>query len=70
MPLLQIIVILISFIPPFPSGWLRFKNKCFMFKGKKGDMKANWFDAQDWCKAQQGNLAIIDDQYENGKLNL
>uniref|UniRef100_A0A3Q0SUI2 C-type lectin domain-containing protein n=1 Tax=Amphilophus citrinellus TaxID=61819 RepID=A0A3Q0SUI2_AMPCI len=53
----------------FPVGWLRFKNKCFMFKGKKHDIKANWSYARSWCRDQGGDLAVIDNQYENGKLN-
>ncbi|MEQ2193685.1 hypothetical protein XENOCAPTIV_009658 [Xenoophorus captivus] len=55
-------------VPPSPvPGWLRFKDKCFMFKGKKHEMKANWSHARSWCKDQGGDLAIIDNQYENGK---
>uniref|UniRef100_A0A8D3CX63 C-type lectin domain-containing protein n=1 Tax=Scophthalmus maximus TaxID=52904 RepID=A0A8D3CX63_SCOMX len=56
---------LLSFLPSFPAGWLRFKDKCFMFKGKKDDVKANWSHARSWCKDQGGELAVIDDQYEN-----
>ncbi|KAM8872531.1 uncharacterized protein ACB058_004460 isoform 1-T1 [Synchiropus picturatus] len=48
-----------------PAGWLRFNNKCFLFKGKKGDMKANWSHARGWCREQGGDLAVIDSQYEN-----
>ncbi|KAK5617685.1 hypothetical protein CRENBAI_001663 [Crenichthys baileyi] len=48
-----------------PAGWLRFKDKCFMFKGKKDEIKANWSHARSWCKDQGGELAIIDNQYEN-----
>ncbi|XP_062291189.1 macrophage mannose receptor 1 [Scomber scombrus] len=48
-----------------PEGWMRFKDKCFLFKGKKDDLKANWTFARSWCQQQGGNLAIIDDQYEN-----
>ncbi|XP_033951501.2 uncharacterized protein [Pseudochaenichthys georgianus] len=48
-----------------PEGWMRFKDKCFMFKGKTGDIKANWSFARSWCKEQGGDLAVIDDQYEN-----
>ncbi|KAA8584470.1 hypothetical protein FQN60_008255 [Etheostoma spectabile] len=48
-----------------PAGWMRFKDKCFMFKGKKNDIKANWSYARNWCKDQGGELAVIDDQYEN-----
>ncbi|XP_015231842.1 PREDICTED: macrophage mannose receptor 1-like [Cyprinodon variegatus] len=48
-----------------PAGWLRFKDKCFMFKGKKDELKANWSYARSWCKDQGGDLAIIDNQYEN-----
>lgn len=40
-----------------------------MFKGKKDDIKANWSYARSWCKDQGGELAIIDNQYENGKLH-
>lgn len=40
-----------------------------MFKGKKDDIKANWSYARNWCKDQGGELAIIDNQYENGKLH-
>lgn len=57
-------------LPSFPPGWMRFKDKCFMFKGKKNDIKANWSYARTWCKDQGGELAVIDDQYENGMLNL
>lgn len=39
-----------------------------MFKGKKNDIKANWTYARDWCREQGGDLAVIDDQYENGEL--
>lgn len=39
-----------------------------MFKGKKDDIKANWSYARSWCREQGGELAIIDDQYENGEL--
>uniref|UniRef100_A0A8C9Z1J5 C-type lectin domain-containing protein n=1 Tax=Sander lucioperca TaxID=283035 RepID=A0A8C9Z1J5_SANLU len=53
-------------LPSFPPGWMRFKDKCFMFKGKKNDIKANWSYARNWCKDQGGELAVIDDQYENG----
>lgn len=49
---------------------MRFKDKCFMFKGKKNDIKANWSHARSWCRDQGGELAVIDDQYENGELNL
>ncbi|XP_005917437.1 macrophage mannose receptor 1 [Haplochromis burtoni] len=48
-----------------PAGWLRFNNKCFMFKGKKNDIKGNWSYARSWCREQGGDLAVIDDQYEN-----
>ncbi|XP_024917706.1 macrophage mannose receptor 1 isoform X1 [Cynoglossus semilaevis] len=48
-----------------PAGWLRFRNKCFIFKGKKNDLKANWTYARSWCQEQGGELAVIDDQYEN-----
>lgn len=44
-----------------------FKNKCFIFKGKKGDIKANWTSAQSWCEEQGGDLAVIDSHYENGE---
>ncbi|XP_030005898.1 macrophage mannose receptor 1 [Sphaeramia orbicularis] len=48
-----------------PAGWMRFKDKCFMFKGKKNDLKLNWTSARDWCREQGGDLAVIDNQYEN-----
>uniref|UniRef100_A0A8D3CUK6 C-type lectin domain-containing protein n=1 Tax=Scophthalmus maximus TaxID=52904 RepID=A0A8D3CUK6_SCOMX len=35
----------------------------------KDDVKANWSHARSWCKDQGGELAVIDDQYENGELN-
>uniref|UniRef100_A0A3Q3VNW4 C-type lectin domain-containing protein n=1 Tax=Mola mola TaxID=94237 RepID=A0A3Q3VNW4_MOLML len=56
--------------PPFPPDWMRFKDKCFMFKGKKNDIKANWTYARDWCREQGGDLAVIDDQYENDWLQI
>lgn len=62
----------LTFFPSFlsfPAGWMRFKNKCFMFKGKKSDIKGNWSYARSWCKDQGGELAVIDDQYENGELS-
>lgn len=46
---------------------MRFKNKCFLFKGKKDELKANWSYARSWCREQGGDLAVIDDQYENGR---
>lgn len=49
---------------------MRFKNKCFLFKGKKDDIKANWTHARSWCREQGGDLAVIDNQYENGELRL
>lgn len=49
---------------------MRFKNKCFLFKGKKDDIKANWTHARSWCREQGGDLAVIDNQYENGELLL
>ncbi|XP_061732556.1 macrophage mannose receptor 1 isoform X2 [Nerophis ophidion] len=52
-----------------PAGWLRFKDKCFLLKGKKNDIKANWTYARSWCKDQGGQLAVIDDQYENDFLS-
>ncbi|XP_068430349.1 uncharacterized protein [Clinocottus analis] len=48
-----------------PADWMRFKDKCFMFKGKKNDIKANWSYARSWCREQGGDLAVIDNQYEN-----
>ncbi|TNN53349.1 BDNF/NT-3 growth factors receptor [Liparis tanakae] len=48
-----------------PADWLRFKNKCFMFKGKKNEIKANWTFARSWCKDRGGELAVIDDRSEN-----
>ncbi|XP_049459415.1 macrophage mannose receptor 1 [Epinephelus fuscoguttatus] len=48
-----------------PAGWMIFKNKCFMFKGKKNDIKGSWKFARNWCKDQGGQLAVIDNQYEN-----
>lgn len=50
------------------AGWLLFHNKCFMFKGKKDEIKANWSYARSWCKDQGGELAVIDNQYENGEI--
>lgn len=47
---------------------MRFKNKCFLFKGKKDDIKANWTYARSWCREQGGDLAVIDNQYENSEL--
>uniref|UniRef100_A0A3B3UAV5 C-type lectin domain-containing protein n=1 Tax=Poecilia latipinna TaxID=48699 RepID=A0A3B3UAV5_9TELE len=58
-------VFLHSFPSFRPAGWMRFKDKCFMFKGKKDDIKANWSHARSWCRGQGGELAIIDNQYEN-----
>ena len=49
------------------AGWMRFNNKCFMFRGQKDDIKANWSYARKLCRDQQGDLAVIDSQYENGK---
>lgn len=60
----------VPYSPSFPPGWMRFKNKCFLFKGKQDDIRANWSYARSWCKDQGGELAIIDNQYENGELNL
>lgn len=60
----------VTYLPTFLPGWMRFKDKCFMFKGKKNDLKANWSYARSWCKEQGAELAVIDNQYENGKLNL
>ncbi|XP_026154124.1 macrophage mannose receptor 1 isoform X2 [Mastacembelus armatus] len=48
-----------------PAGWMRFKDKCFMFKGKHHDNKTNWLDARNWCRDQGADLAVIDNQYEN-----
>ncbi|KAM6984693.1 macrophage mannose receptor 1-like [Aplochiton taeniatus] len=48
-----------------PAGWMLFRNKCFLFKGHKDEIKANWTYAQSWCKQQGGDLAVIDNQYEN-----
>ena len=47
-----------------------FRNKCFQFKGHKEEIRANWSFARSWCKDQGGDLAVIDDRYENGKLPL
>uniref|UniRef100_A0A8C5G772 C-type lectin domain-containing protein n=1 Tax=Gouania willdenowi TaxID=441366 RepID=A0A8C5G772_GOUWI len=54
----------------FPAGWLLFKDKCFIFKGKENDIKGSWIFARDWCKEQGGTLAIIDNQHENSELIL
>ncbi|XP_029941423.1 macrophage mannose receptor 1-like [Salarias fasciatus] len=48
-----------------PEGWMRFKDKCFLFKGKANDIHGSWFFARDWCKDQGANLAVIDSQDEN-----
>uniref|UniRef100_A0A3B3BGZ0 C-type lectin domain-containing protein n=1 Tax=Oryzias melastigma TaxID=30732 RepID=A0A3B3BGZ0_ORYME len=48
--------------------WLRFQNKCFLFKGKKNEIQGNWSFARSWCREQGGELAIIDSQYENGRI--
>ncbi|XP_051907364.1 macrophage mannose receptor 1 [Hippocampus zosterae] len=48
-----------------PAGWMHFNDKCFLFKGKKNDIKANWTHARSLCKDQGGELAVIDNQYEN-----
>ncbi|XP_023136670.3 macrophage mannose receptor 1 [Amphiprion ocellaris] len=48
-----------------PEGWMRFGSKCFIFKGKKDNIKVNWSEARTWCKSQGGDLAVIDTQYEN-----
>lgn len=55
-----------SFCPP---GWKLFGNKCFLFKGEEGDVRTNWTAAQAFCREQEGNLAVIDSQYENGEQN-
>ncbi|XP_026880090.2 macrophage mannose receptor 1-like [Electrophorus electricus] len=50
-----------------PTGWLRFQNKCFLFRGRVGhhEPHANWTYARDWCREQGGHLAVIDDVNEN-----
>ncbi|KAJ8402327.1 hypothetical protein AAFF_G00368160 [Aldrovandia affinis] len=51
-----------------PEGWMLFRNKCYIFKGdhkNQNEFRANWTFARDWCKTQEGNLVVIDDQYEN-----
>ncbi|XP_056147018.1 macrophage mannose receptor 1 [Lampris incognitus] len=48
-----------------PAGWMLFRNKCFLFRGRKNDIKANWSYARSWCKGKGGELAVIDNQYEN-----
>nr|XP_020476711.1 macrophage mannose receptor 1-like isoform X2 [Monopterus albus] len=48
-----------------PAGWMLFKNKCFLFKGKSNEFRANWSYARSWCREQGGDLAVIDNQYEN-----
>ncbi|MGH0164673.1 UNVERIFIED_CONTAM: hypothetical protein FKN15_047304 [Acipenser sinensis] len=51
-----------------PQDWLLFGNKCFLFKGRhdgKDEFHANWTFAQTWCGDQGGDLAVIDNQYEN-----
>ncbi|XP_007252805.3 macrophage mannose receptor 1 [Astyanax mexicanus] len=50
-----------------PEGWMRFHNKCYLFKGNhyNNEIKANWSYARDWCRSQQGDLAVIDDINEN-----
>uniref|UniRef100_A0A3Q3IRJ0 C-type lectin domain-containing protein n=1 Tax=Monopterus albus TaxID=43700 RepID=A0A3Q3IRJ0_MONAL len=40
---------------------------CFLFKGKSNEFRANWSYARSWCREQGGDLAVIDNQYENGK---
>ncbi|XP_072304766.1 macrophage mannose receptor 1-like [Eucyclogobius newberryi] len=44
-----------------PGGWNHVNNKCFLFD----DIQANWSYAQSWCKEHGGDLAVIDNQYEN-----
>lgn len=51
-----------------PAGWMRFRNKCFLFKGRKDEIRANWSYARGWCRGRGGDLAVIDDRYENGEL--
>uniref|UniRef100_A0A3B5AG57 C-type lectin domain-containing protein n=1 Tax=Stegastes partitus TaxID=144197 RepID=A0A3B5AG57_9TELE len=46
-----------TYLPSLPAGWLRFGSKCFMFRGKKDDIQANWSYARSWCKEQGGDLA-------------
>lgn len=50
------------------SGWLRFHNKCYIIRGRHThhEERANWTYARDWCRKQDGHLAIIDDINENG----
>ncbi|XP_037401968.1 macrophage mannose receptor 1-like [Pygocentrus nattereri] len=52
-----------------PEGWMRFHNKCYLFKGSHhhNQVKANWTYAREWCRAQNAHLAVIDDHNENGK---
>uniref|UniRef100_A0A3B5K7G8 C-type lectin domain-containing protein n=1 Tax=Takifugu rubripes TaxID=31033 RepID=A0A3B5K7G8_TAKRU len=38
------------------------RETCFLFKGKKDDIKANWTYARSWCREQGGDLAVIDNQ--------
>ncbi|XP_067232917.1 C-type mannose receptor 2-like [Chanodichthys erythropterus] len=51
-----------------PEGWMKFRNKCYIFKGNhhhQTEIKTNWTSARDWCRQQGGDLAVIDDQNEN-----
>ncbi|KAK2888177.1 uncharacterized protein [Channa argus] len=48
-----------------PADWMHFRNKCFRFTGRKHDIRGNWSYARSWCKEKGGELAVIDDQYEN-----
>ncbi|KAL0965896.1 hypothetical protein UPYG_G00287380 [Umbra pygmaea] len=47
-----------------PDGWKLFRNKCFRFKGHKHE-NANWSSARNWCKSENAELAVIDNQFEN-----
>ncbi|XP_062868150.1 macrophage mannose receptor 1 [Trichomycterus rosablanca] len=50
-----------------PEGWMRYHNKCYMFKGRHGhnEERTNWTFARDWCRKEGGDLAVIDDINEN-----
>ncbi|XP_063066766.1 macrophage mannose receptor 1, partial [Engraulis encrasicolus] len=48
-----------------PDGWLVSGSKCYLFKGKKGDAKADWNTARKWCRDNNGDLAVIDTHSEN-----
>lgn len=65
---LSLVSNLLAECQPCRSGWILFKNKCYLFYNKDPPWKT-WGQSREYCKHTAADLVVVDDLEEQVSSN-